>query len=167
MATGRPTVYSIELVDEICEHIATSEVGLHILCKELNYPSVTTLMRWLAEPDKEYFREQYARARELQAEFMKDQILNIADDTTNDTIQIQIRDKKGDVISEKDIENTEWTNRSRLRVEARKWLMSKLAPKKYGDKMDIEHSGEIKGVQVQVITSGVPIAKSEKEVDNV
>jgi hypothetical protein len=67
---------------------------------------------------------------------MADEILEIADDSSNDTKTIH---KGGNDI---DIENTEWVNRSKLRVDSRKWLLSKMMPKKYGEKLDVTSLGE-------------------------
>lgn len=86
-------------------------------------PAQSTVFKWLI--DHEVFSEQYARAREFQAETMVDDILEIADDTTHDTDQGEFGPKP----------NSEWISRSRLRVDARLKLMGQLAPKKYGAKM--------------------------------
>lgn len=131
---GRPTDYSKEMVDAICAAIAISERGLHHICKENpNLPAVTTIMRWLSEKDKDYFREQYAYAREAQADYMIDQMMVISDDSKDDTIET----------SKGDFPNNEWINRSRLRVDTRKWVLSKLLPKKYGDRLEVETPGPI------------------------
>lgn len=82
------------------------------------------------------FREQYARARESQAEVMFDEILEIADDGSNDFMTV----KKGNL--EYEMENKEVTNRSRLRVDSRKWYLSKVLPKKFGDKLDMTTNGK-------------------------
>lgn len=130
---GAPTKYSQEIADRICEIISTSNRGLHKICAENpDLPKVTTIMRWLSEEDKKTFREQYTRARELQAEYLVDEILDIADDGTNDYMTIQ----KGD--ESYNVEDREVTNRSKLRVEARKWRASKLFPKRYGDKVEVD-----------------------------
>jgi hypothetical protein len=125
------TVYSTELVDNICKVISESEFGLRKIFNENDdFPTVTTFMRWLADKEdhsKDYLREQYARAKELQADYMAEKIIEIADESGNDTIQTD----KGP------IPNSALMNRSRLRVDVRKWLMSKLAPKKYGDKLEL------------------------------
>lgn len=92
-------------------------------------PGITTVMRWLDEDES--FRAQYARAKELQADYMAEQILDISDDSSKDTVH---HEKFGDM------PDNEWINRSKLRVESRKWLMGKMAPKKYGDKMEIDHN---------------------------
>jgi hypothetical protein len=73
------------------------------------------------------FRHQYARAREAQADFLAEEILQIADDGENDTYATE----NGPAV------NHDVVQRSRLRVDARKWLASKLAPKKYGDKLAV------------------------------
>ena len=135
--TGRPTIYCKELADYICELIAASDIGIVRLCKsDDNLPHFSQIFRWLGDVEdknKDYFREQYARARELQAERLSHEIIEIADDSKKDTL-----------ISEEGAPypNTEWIQRSRLRVDARKWLASKLAPKKYGDKLDVTSDGQ-------------------------
>lgn len=78
----------------------------------------------------------YARAREQQMEAMAEETLDIADETNRDTII-----KKGKDGSEYEAPDAEWIARSKLRVDTRKWLMSKLAPKKYGDKITNELTG--------------------------
>lgn len=107
-------------------------------------PAVRTVLYWLAEAGKpdakeelKTFLHQYAHAREAQADFMAEEIIEIADDGSNDYMTVV----KGD--QEYNIENKEVTNRSKLRVDARKWVASKLKPKKYGDKIDLNHSGSI------------------------
>lgn len=82
------------------------------------------------------FRQQYVRAREDQAELMLDEIIEIADDTSADTITKEDGDGNS-----YEVANTEWINRSRVRIDARKWAMSKLAPKKYGDKLELGGTG--------------------------
>lgn len=78
----------------------------------------------------------YARAIQLRADKLAEEILEIADDSSNDTITKTYGDETVEV------ENREWVNRSKLRVDSRKWLMSKMAPKKYGDKLDITTDGK-------------------------
>lgn len=142
---GNTTTFTQEIADKICEEIATSSKSLRTICKGKDMPAVRTVLNWLSEGDKtdakEEFRlflHQYTRAREQQADFMAEEIIEIADDGSNDLMTIT----KGDASYE--IENKEVTNRSKLRVEARKWIASKLKPKKYGDKVDLNHSGELK-----------------------
>jgi len=127
--------FSQELFDSICDEIATSSKGLRQICEEAGTTS-RSFHRWI-EADEE-LRQSYMRARDEQADFLADEILSIADDGTQDTTYIT--DKQGNDIP---VEDKEWTNRSKLRVEARKWIAAKLKPKKYGDKLDLNHSGQV------------------------
>ncbi len=97
-------------------------------------PNPDTIYAWLK--DKSGFSDQYARAHEERADRMSEEILEIADETAYDTTVKT--NKKGD---EFEAQDSEWINRSRLRVDTRKWLMARLAPKKYGDKVSQEVSG--------------------------
>lgn len=90
---------------------------------------MATVFRWLAQHGE--FQEQYARAREAQADYLAEEILDIADDGTNDWME-----REGNTLVDH-----EHISRSKLRVDARKWLMSKLLPKKYGDRQTTEHIG--------------------------
>lgn len=91
-------------------------------------------MRWLHIHSE--FRDQYARAREAQAEHWADEIIEISDDGTNDWTERQNKDG-----STYEAIDSEHINRSRLRVDTRKWLMARMAPKKYGDKVTQEVTG--------------------------
>lgn len=131
---GRPSIYTQELADKVCQKIAEG-FSMRTVCSPDEMPAIATVFRWLR--DKEDFREQYARATEERTEAMSEDILDIADDGSNDLMTIQ----KGNQSYE--IENKEVTNRSRLRVDTRKWLMSKMKPKKYGDKLDVTSDGKV------------------------
>ena len=134
---GRPTKYTKKLADKICSQLATG-LSMRSVARDEKFPAMTTLFRWLRE--KEEFRKQYARAKEESVDAMVEDIIDIADDGTNDYMTIT----KGD--TEYNVEDREVTNRSRLRVDTRKWIVSKLKPKKYGDKVDITSDGKaIKG----------------------
>jgi hypothetical protein len=122
---GRPTRYSPEAVLEICRRMELGE-SLRQICATPGMPGRTTVMRWLeSQPE---FRESYARARERLVEFWADEIIEIADDTEKDFVDGKV--------------DHEHINRSRLRVDARKWLMSKLARRKYGDRVTTEVVGD-------------------------
>jgi len=134
MGAGRPSDYSEEIADLICTDIATSSKSLKTICEQEGMPNAVTVMRWLRVHDE--FRNQYARAKEDQADFLAEEMIDIADDGSNDLMTIT----KGDISYE--MENKEVTNRSKLRVETRKWIASKLKPKKYGEKLDLTSDGE-------------------------
>lgn len=135
---GAPSIYTEELALQICEKLATTNKGIHAVCKDLNI-SAMSVFRWINDKSKkvgdETFSECYARARELQQDLLAEEILAISDDGTNDTMTVTM--PNGDV---KDVEDREWTNRSRLRVDTRKFLMAKLAPKKYGDRIQVDQT---------------------------
>ena len=99
-------------------------------------PSVVTMFAWLKKYPE--FLKQYETAKEEQADALAEEMLDIADDGTNDWIERQGKD--GDVSLAL---NTEHVQRSRLRVDTRKWIASKLKPKKYGEKVQTEHSGSM------------------------
>jgi hypothetical protein len=88
--------------------------------------------------DRDGFAEQYRRARELQYLGIADELTDIADDGRNDWMTIR-RGKE-----EIEIVNREVVERSKLRVETRKWLLSKMLPKVYGDKVTNEITGSLK-----------------------
>lgn len=131
---GRPALFSQELADKVCEKIAEG-YSMRTVCAPDDMPAISTLFKWIREIPS--FTQQYARATEERTEAMSEDILDIADDGSNDLMTIQ----KGNKSYE--IENKEVTNRSRLRVDTRKWLMSKMKPKKYGDKVDLTSGGEV------------------------
>lgn len=122
---GRPSIYSQELANRICDRIADGE-SMRSICREEGMPDKRTMLRWLNANAE--FRTQYAHAREEQADNLVEEILDIADDGWNDTYL----DDEGNKRTDHDV-----IARSRLRVDARKWIAAKLAPKKYGDKLAI------------------------------
>jgi hypothetical protein len=130
--TGRPFEFTPEVAEEICDRIAKGE-SLRAICADSAggfLPSARTFHRWLASDEEwsEGLRQQYACAREAQADHYADEIVSIADCAD---------EFPGAGAAERD------PQRDRLRIDARKWVASKLAPKKYGDKIDLSHSGKI------------------------
>lgn len=130
-AGGRPSNYSEALADKICLLLSEGQ-SLLTICKREDMPARGTVMRWLAEDAHAGFRDKYARAREEQADFYAAQIVEIADE---DIATVSRKDDEGNEI-EVSFDSTA-VQRNRLRVDARKWYASKLAPKKYGDKLGI------------------------------
>lgn len=108
---SRPSSFSEEIADDICQRIADGK-SLRSICSHEGMPSRESVRRWLA--DNENFRGQYARAREEQADYYADEIIEIAD-------------------------LAEDPQKARVQIDARKWKASKMAPKKYGDKVEHEH----------------------------
>ena len=117
--------FTEEIAQEICAAIATSSFGIRKLRKQDEYkhwPSVAQIFRWLH--DNALFREQYTRAKQSQIESYIDEVIDIADNSTNDWMI----NEKGTLVA-----NHDHINRARLRIETRKWLACKLCPRLYGD----------------------------------
>lgn len=131
---ARPSKFTNELASEICARIADAR-SLRSVCLDDDMPDQRTVYRWLADAKNEQFRQQYARAREAQADAIFDEILDIADDGSNDWMERH--DAEGGNVGWK--ENGEAIGRSRLRIDARKWMAGKLRPKVYGEKLDLNH----------------------------
>jgi hypothetical protein len=110
---ARKSSYSTKIAQEICDQIAGGK-SLVRVCKQKKL-TYSTVMRWLEQ--YEDFREKYAQARELQADYLADELVDIAD---NEKLHPEAR---------------------RIRVDARKWKAAKLRPKKYGDKIQQELTG--------------------------
>ena len=127
---GRPSIYSDELTATICHRMAEGE-SLRQICADPDMPCKSTVLSWLLDDRYAGFLGQYARARELQADHFADEIIEISDASSADLAT----DDKGRVTVDHEV-----VNRSRLRVDARKWLAARMAPKKYGDRL--QHTGE-------------------------
>ena len=117
----------------ICHRISTSNKSLSTILKDLqkqidNVPQITLVWDWMTK-DKD-FADRYARAKENQCEFLAEEILEISDDSSLDVAFTE---------DGKPFIDKEHIHRSRLRVDTRKWILSKLKPKKYGDKLNVEH----------------------------
>jgi len=128
------TVRTDAVVFELLERIADGE-SLRAICRDDHMPDKATVFRWLA--DDAELRDQYARARETQADSIFDEIIEIADDARNDWMEKL--DAEGQ--SAGWVLNGDHVQRSRLRIDARKWMAGKLRPKVYGDKVEHEHKG--------------------------
>jgi len=110
---GRPSTYSDLIAAEICGEISEGK-SLRSICKADKMPSCSTVFLWLSKHPE--FSEQYARAREEQADAIADECLDIAE-------------------TEPDVQ------RARLKIDVRKWCASKMKPRKYGDRITQEHTG--------------------------
>ena len=123
---GRTSTYTSEFAKLILSEVAEGK-SLRAICEDhTDLPAAQTIRRWILE-DREGFQAKYTRAKEIGVERMAEEIIEISDETSGDTIQTESGE----------IPDNEWINRSRLRVDTRKWLLSKLIPKKYGDKLAV------------------------------
>lgn len=130
---GRPSDYTPEIALAICERLVGKE-SLRKICLDEDMPSTTSVFRWLEA--HESFREQYARAREMQADAFADEMTDIAD--TPMVGQTKKITEDGVEITEEDM-----LGHRKLQIDTRKWIASKLKPKKYGEKQQVEHSGTV------------------------
>lgn len=126
---GRPTIYSEDLTETICERIALGST-LREICRDEAMPDRVTIYRWLERYDS--FRNRYARACEFRAENWADELIEISDDGSNDWMAKL--DREGRPTGFYAL-NKEAVMRSKLRVETRQWMMERAAPKKYGAKV--------------------------------
>lgn len=147
-ATGRPSSYTKETADQICERIANGE-SLRSICDDEDMPAKSTVFKWLN--DEQEFSDQYRRAREAQADTLFDDILTIADDGRNDWMEKVNAD--GENIGWQ--VNGEAMRRSQLRIDARKWMAGKLKPKKYGEKLDLNVSGSLETTSEEQIDARI------------
>ena len=131
---GRPSDYTKELADDICAQLAEGK-SLRTVCLPDEMPSKTTIFNWMRTKDG--FLDQYTRAKEESADAMFEETIDIADDGANDWMENNDPENAGYKF------NGEHIQRSKLRVDTRKWMMSKMKPKKYGDRITTEHTGNV------------------------
>lgn len=114
--TGRPTEYTADIGRRICEAVSVSQDGLRKTLEANGLPPLGTIMQWRARiPD---FTEAFAYARAQQLQAMAEDIVDISRDDSLDP------------------------NDKRIRIDTLKWLLSKLVPRTYGDKLDVTSAGE-------------------------
>ena len=140
-AIGRPSTFSIALADEICRRLANGESTRQI-CMDDHMPDWSTLYGWLNDesnnPDRERFTMRYARARDSWLESLAQEMLSIGDEGQNDYMDRETA--RGRLIRTAD---RELVQRSQLRIATRQWLLSKLRPDKYGDRLAAPGGAEI------------------------
>lgn len=134
---GRPSIFSDEIADAICEQLSEGK-SLVSICRAEGMPCTSTVFKWLKQ--NQSFMDSYALAREAQADALFDESLDIADDGRNDWMASNAEGDEGWRANGENIQ------RSRLRIDTRKWMAGKLRPKKYGEKIEHEHSGSINTV---------------------
>ena len=124
---GRPSVYTVEIAERICMEMAKGR-SLRSICQDEGMPARSTVQLWHVK-NHEGFSDQYTRAQALRVEELVDEAFDIADNASNDWMATN------------DPENAGWrangdaVNRSRLRVDLRKWYAGKVAPKLFGDRL--------------------------------
>lgn len=127
---GRPTICTVAVMDEIIHRIGTGE-PLRQICRDDHMPSFGAVYDWL-ETDKD-FSSRFARARERGEEAIAQECLDIADNATNDWMVSHGQDSTGWKL------NGEHVQRSKIRIDTRLKLLAKWNPKKWGEKVDLNH----------------------------
>lgn len=155
MPAGRPSSYTPEIAEEICDRIASGET-LTALCREQSMPALRTVMGWLDKPE---FAPRYARAKYLRLEVMAEEIKQLADECREG-----VKTKVADGITET------WTGdmveRSKLQIESRKWLLARLAATTYGDGVgQLAPSQTGNTVQLIIMPSGTSPAEVDRTID--
>ncbi len=138
---GRPSSFTQEMADAICERLSDGE-SLRSICSSEDMPNKATVFRWLAAGEQ--FATRYARAREAQADVLVDEMVDIADDGSNDWMEKRFGEET------RWVENGEALRRSALRVSTRQWIAEKLKPKKYGSKLALT-DGEGGPLKIEVV----------------
>ena len=139
-------------------------ISLREICRQKEMPAISTVHLWLLKHAA--FLEQYTRAREVQADTHVDEMIDIADNANNDWMK---RNGGGDAGWR---ENGDSANRARLRVDTRKWIAARMAPKKYGERITQEHTGKdgkdlkLHGPTI-ILTGAPPGTSSPAPVDGV
>lgn len=136
---GRPSIYSDSIADEICRRLSEGE-ALIAICRDEHMPGESTVRGWVTD-DHVGFAARYARARDLGLERMAEETVEIADDSGLDVVMTADGPRAdGEVVQ-----------RAKLRVDTRKWLLSKLAPKRYGDRLQVEATMDIASMDDAVL----------------
>ena len=137
---GRPKVWAgdklVQAEAEICERLASGETLPSICDNNADMPNPSTVREWVRENPA--FAKRYALARVEQMQTWADEIITIADDDTLDVVtKVTPQGRQYEALDQQNVQ------RSRLRIDTRKFLMSKVAPHLYGERLTVEHGGTV------------------------
>lgn len=151
---GRPSLYTPALIEEIFQRIANGE-PLRQICRDEHMPHWNTVYDWLERDQSLSVR--FARARERGEEAIAAECLDIADSAKNDWMEAHGQDDAGYKL------NGEHIQRSKLRIETRLKLLAKWNPKKWGEKVDLNHGVQpenpLASMLQRIAGTGLPIVK--------
>lgn len=149
---GRPSDYTPELSQKICSRLAEG-VSLRTVCLEEDMPALATVFRWLS--DKPEFREQYAHAKEQSADAQNEMLLDLGDEAI--ALSQEVDPKSSGAV----------VQAVKLKADNLKWVMSKMKPKKYGDKIDHTSDGKVLPTPIlNVFTNHSDKQSNEDEREN-
>lgn len=156
MPGGRPSGYNEEIASRILSEIATNRKGLETICNENpDFPRPATIYLWMIQRPE--FSEKYARAKEDSLQVLEDELLELSDNTQLGVIETIKPD------GTREIKRSDMIEHRKLQIETRKWLMGKLKPKKYGDKLTQEHTGP-DGKELRVTIRSVLSAPPQRQI---
>lgn len=124
---GRKSSYTPELGTHICLEIAGGK-SLRKVCSMEGMPDMSTVLRWLADDEKEFFHKQYARACEARGVSLAEEAMEIVDQPVKTPLELA---------------------HNKAKADQRKWYASKLSPKRFGDKLAVGGADDLPPVQVQ------------------
>jgi hypothetical protein len=151
----RATLYTPELAERILYELSDART-LRDICRADGMPATATVRLWVIE-DRDGFAARFHRAREFGHHDMADELLEIVDDARNDWMERRAREGKRETVL-----NHENIQRSRLRYEARRWLLSNALPKVYGNRIAAEAKDEVSNPWAEILklvdgkTRGLP-----------
>lgn len=138
---GRPTTYNKTIGEKLCRRLEKGE-SLRAICADDGMPSTSVFYQWYKRNPE--FAERYADARALQAILMDDDLQAIADDHSRDYKTV-VRDGQ-----EVEVVDSEHIQRSKLRVDTMKFRMTKMAPRMFGEKLELSGQVEVTGLDAQL-----------------
>lgn len=147
VVVGRPTDYNQDKATLICSRMAEGE-SLRSICRDESMPALSTVFLWVAKHSE--FSEQYRLAMASRADAMFEDMIDIADDGRNDYIVNGEGEERF---------NTEHVQRSRLRLDTRKWMLARMLPKKYGDKIEEQKPDDVDPTPIKVTINVVDASK--------
>lgn len=125
---ARPSIFTQEIADTICSRIASGE-SLRKICEDDGLPDRITVHYWLLDSRHKEFFNQYAKARSIQAELLFEELKELSDVSVDDIVG-------------NDKSDGARVQARKLQIDTRKWYLSKVVPKKFGDKLDLTSDGK-------------------------
>lgn len=158
---GAPSTYTEDIAVELCAHIAEG-MTLRQVCRLETMPNAQTVYDWLSKHRE--FSDLFARASQIKLMGLADDILDIADDSRNDWIERELKGGSSVLVPDNEV-----VNRSRLRVETRRWLLAKLMPKVYGEKVTLDindkHAVTLQAARARLAQRKAIEQKREQSID--
>jgi hypothetical protein len=130
-----------DTIPEIIDWIASGN-SLRSICQREGFPPLSTFLRWVSQDEE--LEKRYAAAMQMRADIHHEEMFDIAADASKDFVDL-VDDETGEC---RKVANPNAIRRAQLEIDVRKWSLSRMNPKKYGDKVDLNHGGKVKVVQL-------------------